>query len=447
MRKYLHEIRDPIHIFIRHNSDERDVIDSHPLQRLRYVHQLALSYLIYPGATHRRFEHSLGVMDLAGRVFDVVTDPNNVTDEIRELVPDIGDNVHRSYWRQVLRAAALCHDIGHLPFSHAAEHELLPSGWSHERLTRELILSGEMIDLWHRMTPPLRPEDIVKLAVGPKEAGDFSFSNWEAILCEVVVSDAFGVDRMDYLLRDSHHAGVAYGHFDIHRLIDCLRVLPPAPTRDNSQGVSQGEEPALGVVLGGLQSAEALGLARYLMFSQVYYHPIRQIYDLHLQDFLRDWLPSGVFPTEGRELMRTTDNDVIAAMATAAEDTNAAGHDPARRIMRREHFKVLYEGKPDDLELSPEPGKAIFQAAQDRFGADKVKHQERSGSGGATSFPVLMRDRTVASSLSLSETLRSLPVARSDFVFIAPEHEHEAETWLKQNSEDILRQSKTQEDE
>jgi HD superfamily phosphohydrolase len=386
-------------------------------------------------------------MELAGRVFDVVTDPNNITDEIRDLVPNIGDQARKPYWRQVLRAAALCHDIGHLPFSHAAEHELLPEGWTHERLTRELILSPEMADLWHKMTPPLRPEDIVKLAVGPKEAGDLTFSNWEAILGEIVVSDAFGVDRMDYLLRDSHHAGVAYGRFDIHRLIDCLRVLPPPPTRDTSQALDQGEEPALGVVLGGLQSAEALGLARYLMFSQVYYHPIRQIYDLHLQDFLKEWLPSGSFSTEVSQHMQITDNEVTAAMASAAGDTTAPGHEPARRIIRREHFKVVYEGKPDDLELSPEPGKAVFYAAQERFGTDNVKHQSRPGSGGAKNFPVLMRDRTVASSLSLSETLRSLPVARSDYVFISPDHEHEAETWLRQNREDILRQAKTQEDE
>lgn len=74
MKEY-HEIRDPLHVFIRLDSDERKVLDSYPFQRLRYIHQLALSYLVYPGATHRRFEHSLGVMELAGRVFDVVTRP------------------------------------------------------------------------------------------------------------------------------------------------------------------------------------------------------------------------------------------------------------------------------------------------------------------------------------------------------------------------------------
>jgi len=73
MKKITHEIRDPIHVFIKLDTAERKVLDSRPLQRLRYIHQLAMTYLIYPGATHKRFEHSLGVMELASRVFDIIT--------------------------------------------------------------------------------------------------------------------------------------------------------------------------------------------------------------------------------------------------------------------------------------------------------------------------------------------------------------------------------------
>src|SRR5438093_3587490 len=134
MVKALHEIRDPVHTFIRVDTDERMVVNSPPVQRLRHVHQLALTYLVYPGATHRRFEHSLGVVELAGRVFDVVTDPDHIHPQVREVLPDLS-GVRREYWRRAVRMAALCHDLGHLPFSHAAEHELLPEGWDHERLT------------------------------------------------------------------------------------------------------------------------------------------------------------------------------------------------------------------------------------------------------------------------------------------------------------------------
>ena len=90
MVKNMHEIRDPVHVFIRLDTDERRVVDSVPFQRLRYIHQLAMSYLVYPGATHKRFEHSLGVMELAGKVFDVVTNNDNVYPEVRELIPEIG---------------------------------------------------------------------------------------------------------------------------------------------------------------------------------------------------------------------------------------------------------------------------------------------------------------------------------------------------------------------
>ena len=126
MTKYMHEIRDPIHVFIRLTSEERRVLDSQPIQRLRHISQLGMTHLVYPGATHRRFEHSLGVMELASRIYDVVTAPANINHESVNAV--VADPFHHKYWRRALRMAALCHDLGHLPFSHAAEHELLPKG-------------------------------------------------------------------------------------------------------------------------------------------------------------------------------------------------------------------------------------------------------------------------------------------------------------------------------
>ena len=177
--------------------------------------------------------------------------------------------------------AALCHDLGHLPFSHAAETELLPEGWDHERLTKEIIRSDEMkSQTWELLEVPVKREDIVKVALGPKGAKELIFNEWETILSEIITGDTFGVDRMDYLLRDSLHAGVAYGKFDHYRLIDTLRILPKGGGEDDS------DEPTLGLDYGGVQSAEALLWARYFMFSQVYCHPVRRIYDIHLKDFL-----------------------------------------------------------------------------------------------------------------------------------------------------------------
>ena len=436
--KNIHEIRDPIHVFIRLDSDERKVLDSHPFQRLRHIHQLAMTYLVYPGATHKRFEHSLGVMELASRVFDVVTNPDNVTDEIRDLLKSLNVPDQRVYWRRVIRMAALCHDIGHLPFSHAAEQELLPEGWDHEKLTREIIRSDEMKTIWDSVTPPLRHEDIEKLAVGPKKATDLEFTDWETILAEIIVGDAFGVDRMDYLLRDSHHVGVAYGKFDHYRLIDTLRILPPFQSGENKKS----QEPALGVEEGGIQSAEALMLARYFMYSQVYFHPVRRIYDIHLMDFLKQWLDHGFFATDLESHLRLTDNEITAALWEAAFEQNKKGHAHARRIVKREHFKILYQRNPDDVSRTPEPGESVFKALKETFGDEYFRHDRYHQKSGAPDFPVRMRDDRIVSSTAFSEALSNVPVVSVDHVFADRSCFDEASKWLDENRDTIIQPEK-----
>jgi len=285
-------------------------------------------------------------MDLAGRVFDIVVKNQNVSEEVRRFLPEINQENKLMYWRSALRMAALCHDVGHLPFSHAAEDKLLPEGWNHERLPKEIILSEEMKSIWETMTPPLRPEDIVKLALGPRKAG-LKFSRWETILSEIIVGDAFGVDRIDYLLRDSHHAGVSYGRFDHHRLLETLRILPTPATR----------EPALGVEYGGLQSAEALVIARYLIYSQVYFHSIRRICDIHLCDFLAQWLNGSKFSTELESHLAMTDNEVTTALVSAAFDSSKPGHEAARRIICRERCLIRRSTGDVHLGRRRQPGR------------------------------------------------------------------------------------------
>jgi HD superfamily phosphohydrolase len=358
------EIRDPIHNFIHVDRDEMELVNSRPFQRLRHIHQLALTHLVYPSATHKRFEHSLGVMELAGRAFDAITNRENVDEQARSLFPQITTNDFLVYWRKVLRVAALCHDLGHPPFSHGAERELFPKGYSHETMTRIIIGSDEMQALWRKMTPRPMPEDIVKLSLGPKEASGLEFSDWELLLAEIISGNSLGVDRMDYLLRDSHHLGVGYGEFDHFRLLETLRIVVPPPVSRPS--LVQGElalsvpiaeeestEPVLGLLVGGIHSAEALLLARYFMFAQVYFHSVRVAYNYHLKDFLMEWLPSKVFPTEYEKHLALTDNEVNTAIQAAAADQSKPGHIPAKRIAERRHFKLVRSFTPDELTYDP----------------------------------------------------------------------------------------------
>lgn len=437
MAKARHEFRDPVHNFIRVDDKDRIVVDSVPLQRLRNIHQLATSFLVYPGATHRRFEHSLGVMELAGRVFDVVTDSDNLSERMRQKFRDILDE--REYWRRMLRSAALCHDIGHLPFSHAPE-DLLPTGWDHERMTVALIRSAPLSDIWRDQSPVLNEIDIARLAVSPRAFAAHvpnadQLDTRKDVLSEVISGEAFGVDRMDYLLRDSLHLGVAYGKFDHYRLIDSLRILP-SPI----DGVDEDErEPQLGVTEGGLHSAEALLLARYFMFTQVYFHPVRRIYDVHLGEFLKAWLPDGAFTSDPAQHLDLTDAEVLVGLRQAAKDPGAAGHDPARRLIHREHFKVLWERNQPDLEKNSDAGRVIFEAAVEAFGEDKVRRPAPINPRAATvDFPVLLRGDRVSSAQSVSDVLQKLPPIASDFVYVEPASRDRASRWLRDNIDEIL---------
>lgn len=432
MSKYIHELRDPIYNFIHYNSDERKAIDSIPIQRLRHIHQLALTYLVYPGATHKRFEHSLGVMELASRVYDVVTDPNNILDDsIRNIVPK--SPFEQQYWRQALRMAALFHDVGHLPFSHAAEEKLLPDGWSHEMITAEIIRSEEMIKIWNNLK--IQPEHVVKLAVGKRYCKDCKFSDWEAILSEIIVGDSLGVDRMDYLLRDSHHTGVAYGKFDHYRLIETIRVLP----KDYNE---KSKEPALGIEKGGLHAVEAMLLARYFMYTQLYLHPVRRIYDIHLREFLKKWLQNGVFPIEVENHLQMTDNEVFEGLFEVAYDQNHPGHEYAERIVKRNHFRLLYDRNQEDISKNPEAPKAIFNELCKKFGEQNVRYDTYKQRGGDSVFPVYVNsNRKIVSSLSISDVLTKIPIIAIDSIYINPDCRSIATKWLNENSERIIKPS------
>jgi hypothetical protein len=178
--------------------------------------------------------------------------------------------------------------------------------------------------------------------------------------------------------------------------------------------------------------------ARYFMYSQVYFHPVRRIYDIHLKDFLKDWISGGVFPTDIEVFLSITDNEVTAALRETALDNRIKGYFHARRIVRREHFKRLYERNPDDVEINPEAGGAIFDALGQQFGVDRFRRDRYSQKGGAPDFPVRMRDGRIVSSLAYSEVLNRVPVLSVDYVFAERGIFDKAEQWLEKNRKEVI---------
>jgi len=436
MGKLKHEIRDPIHGFVKILDDERKILNSEHLQRLRDITQLGMTYLLYPSATHKRFEHSLGVMELATRVFDVIIAPDNLLPQVLTLLPELKNEDAKRYWRKVLRMAALCHDIGHLPFSHTGEKEIFPEGWNHERMTAELI-QKRMAELFRELDMPLRWKDVVKVALGQKKIKeihpDWEFSRWEIILSEIIVSDIFGVDRMDYLLRDSYHIGVAYGKFDHFRLIDTLRILPNPET----------DEPELGIEIGGMHVAESLLLSRYFMYSQVYLHHIRRIYDIHLKEFLKAYFTNksgkAEISVDPEEFLNYTDSMIMSEIYTYAKNQNSAGYEHAKRITQRKHFKLVYERNAQDISINPNAVEILFTALQKEFGEENITKDEHEEKGGISPFWVIDRNKNIVNAFSESEVLKKIPRAIIGFIFAKPELKQRIKQWLDENKEDILK--------
>ncbi|MCW4034540.1 MAG: HD domain-containing protein [Candidatus Bathyarchaeota archaeon] len=234
MRRYWGEIKDPVHGYINITGTEKRLIDSYPVQRLRRLRQLAGSEFVYSGANHTRFEHSLGVMHLAGKVAEnqnlaVLLDEEEI---------------------QLVRMACLLHDVGHGPFSHVFEHLLVKFlNKTHEDITRWIIQESELNDIIK--TVGYNPEDVAKLAVGelrkPKKA-----------FLDQIIQSAVDIDKLDFVVRDTYHTGAEYGYVDIFRLIHMLDVL--------------GEN--LAVDVGALSALESFVLARLESFRSIYFHRV-----------------------------------------------------------------------------------------------------------------------------------------------------------------------------
>lgn len=247
-------IRDSVYGDISFNEFEIKIMDQPQFQRLRRIKQLGLINLIFPGANHTRFEHSIGTMYLASRLAEEL-----------ELEQDDVD---------LVKTSALLHDLGHGPFSHVSEGVL---SFPHEELTKYVIKNTSMRDVLEER------HDINKI---------IEIINGEGPLGPIV-SGELDVDRMDYLLRDSHYTGVAYGVIDYERLISNLKL-----------------KKTLNLDLKGVQAAEGALVSRYFMYPSVYQHHTTRIVNSMFRRILKRLIDEGTI--DEKEIYKYDDTDIIA---------------------------------------------------------------------------------------------------------------------------------------
>ena len=228
-------IRDPLWNNIRVDALSLQLVDTPVFQRLRYVRQLGLAYLVYPGATHTRFEHALGAYHLARLTI-------NQLDERGEL-----SGVSRED-RAVAQAAALLHDVGHYPFSHALEEI---GALHHEQVATQLIDRGPVAEALVRTLGDGTPRQVVALIRGASDSP-----------LQGLISGSLDLDKIEYLKRDALMCGVPYGEIDVDRLLNSL-VLVDEPATGRR---------VVGVLEKGLSALESLLFAKYQMYRNVYWH-------------------------------------------------------------------------------------------------------------------------------------------------------------------------------
>lgn len=338
MTKY-YEVRDPIYGFISFNDLERDVIKDASFQRLRRISQLGLTYMAYPSATHTRFEHSLGVMHLSTRMFDSLMKKDSVKQLIYQNYGQINPYEFEKT-RQMIRIAAILHDIGHAPFSHAAE-EVMPKKdsvdhYSHEDYSVHIIqhVFESVLQKSKHNTFGITAAEVAALIEGNPVILD------DRVLWKVLIKSQLDADRGDYLLRDSHHVGVKYGIYDHHRFINCIN-LGKNPDKDFLD---------LCVQRDGWLTAEALLIARYKMFSQVCFHKTRRAYDYHLCKAMEHVLPHGILPKpDVIDDYLSYDDAELYHLFKKESDKN----EDCNAILNRNHIRCAYEcvNNFDDVEI------------------------------------------------------------------------------------------------
>ena len=297
------DIIDPIHDFVRVYDNELKIIDTPIFQRLRRIRQLSGAHLIYPGAQHTRFEHSLGVMHIASMAGQALAEKGVVSSD------DI----------QNLRLAGLLHDIGHGPFSHLFEEIFEEKRKiSHEDLGRDIILKTEIGDI------------ISKNGFDKKLITKLAFGDSKLQFMNEIISGVLSADMMDYLLRDGYFTGAEHAKIDHHRLTHSLDVYKNKLALDKSS----------------LVNFETMMISRYQMFKAVYFHKtVRagEVMLLEAMDLAEGEL--GLSSMNLDEYLQLSDDVILAKLLNLPEHNSKlkASKKIATDYLNRNLFKSVFE--------------------------------------------------------------------------------------------------------
>jgi HD superfamily phosphohydrolase len=280
-------IRDPLWNTIRISHVAERIVDTPAFQRLRYIRQLGFAHLVYPGATHTRFDHALGVYHLATTALDRLPETSRAPEEAwagAELVP----------------YAALLHDIGHYAYSHALEEleaDRIPA--NHEEVSGHFLSLGPM------------QEALAELGEGAVEVLHDLIRGRSDLPLRGLVSGSLDLDKMEYLRRDAYFCGVPFGDVDVDRLLAGLALLEDPATGEWEIGVDEKAVAAL----------ESLLFAKYQMFRNVYWHHAVRAATALYKRIVDDAVASGILDPE--ELVGPTDEELLYEIARRAMEEDS----------------------------------------------------------------------------------------------------------------------------
>ncbi|MEI7553901.1 HD domain-containing protein [Candidatus Chlorohelix sp.] len=302
-------IRDTVWGDIQLDRKVLQILDTAHYQRLRGVQQLGFTSWTWPGAHHTRFEHSLGVFHLT-----------------RQAVLHLLRRTEYQFTQAEVNtalAAALLHDIGHFPFSHAVEELDLNIIRSHEAIGREIVMGAE-IGAILRNSWGVEPEKVAAFITGDKE---LPLAPNEMVLSNLI-SGPLDADKLDYLTRDSRYCNVPYGMVDVQRLLDSMRIYPETPI--------SGQPAQLVIDEKGVGALQSLIFARYLMFYNVYWHHTTRIATVMFLRALQEALLENAF--SAAELERSNDASIITLIQNNTQPGSIA-HELITDLNLRRFYK------------------------------------------------------------------------------------------------------------